>query len=114
MDSQPDEMLMRVCKIAKLLKLVRDSLILTKRGIDPMPSFLTPSKVPLELPEFAHHVKDTEKLQKVFGKLLFAFLFKLWTPLRYAEDLVLHLNMYCCGLEGNLVFVVFFFLFFFF
>ncbi len=91
-------LLVRSCRVGRRLKLILDTVVLSRRSTDPMPKFLTPALVSLALPEFAHHV-DEAKLQAVFGKLLYAFLLKMWTPLRYAEELLSHLNTYCAGLQ---------------
>jgi hypothetical protein len=94
----PNVLLTRSCRVGRRLKLVLDTVVLAKRATEPMPKFLSPTVVSLKLPEFAHHIDDA-KLQVVFGKLLYAFLLKIWTPLRYTEELLTHLNSYCAGVQ---------------
>lgn len=93
-----NDMVLRVCNIGKKLKLVLDTVVLTRRVPDPVPKFLTPGHVRMDIPEFASHI-DSEKLQALFGKMLYAFLLKLWTPLRFSEEITHHLNSYCAGVQ---------------
>ena len=91
-------MLQRIALIAQKLKLIGDTVILSKKNAEAAPKFLFPSEFRIDLPEFADSV-DEEKLKSVFGRILYAYLLKVWTPLRYSEEIIKALNEYCAGIE---------------
>lgn len=94
-------LLERVCASVRKLKLVADAVdISTKPAADPMPKFLFPTRVSLQVPSFGTAAVDEAKLQHIFAQLLYGLLLRIWSPLRYAEELIAHLNNYCAQLPS--------------
>ncbi len=95
-----EKLLARVCCVGRHLKLVLDTVVLGRRHCDPMPKFLTPAPLNLES-AFPPSIGENEpaRATALGGKVLLAFLTRLWAPLRYAEQLAAHLNSYCAGLQ---------------
>ncbi len=102
--SPPDAanaLLERVCASVRKLKLVVDAVdISTRPAADPVPKFLFPTRVNLQVPAFGSVAIDEAKLQQVFAQLLYGLLLRIWSPLRYAEELIAHLNAYCAQLPS--------------